>query len=333
MKVDLKISIIAPVYNTENYLTKCLDSVINQTYTDLEIILVNDGSTDSSPQIIDDYTSKDKRIVAIHKKNGGIGSAYKAAFEAMTGDYVLFVDSDDWLELDAVEILVNLAVEHEADMVTFDIRALNPQGEEISRPNLKSIDLINVTNEAILKTHFEVLHHPTLVRLYKRELFKNVVVFEQNIGIDEMLTPQLLAGCNRAVYTTKVLYNVFMRENSVSRITYSDKKISDTIRVYQFLCEFAKEQIPDYADYLRIKNLVVSYSLYAQNIRGHFNLGDEMTLRLANEFKSNYSNFKGSKLYKKQGLPLRFQVCLLYRSPGLFKIFQTVIANAKAILR
>jgi glycosyltransferase involved in cell wall biosynthesis len=325
------LSIIIPIFNSEEYLVKCLDSVIHQTYNNLEIILVNDGSTDSSTKIIDDYASKDKRIVAIHKENGGIGSAYKTAFEVMTGDYVLFVDSDDWLELDACKILTDIVNKETPDFIHFGLRTINTSGEVVKFH--KTLDSVETQNQSIIKNHFEYLKHPSLCRLYKRVLFEGVTIFEQNIGIDEMLTPQLLAKCNRAVYTSKVLYNVFMRENSVSRITYSDKKISDTIRVYQFLCEFAKEQIPDYADYLRIKNLVVSYSLYAQNIRGHFNLGDEMTLRLANEFKSNYSNFKGSKLYKKQGLPLRFQVCLLYRSPGLFKIFQTVIANAKAILR
>ncbi len=103
------VSIIIPVYNAEHYLTKCLDSVIHQTYTNLEIILINDGATDSSPKIIDEYALKDTRIVAIHKENGGIGSAYKAAFEMMTGDFVLFADSDDWLELDAAEHLVKLA--------------------------------------------------------------------------------------------------------------------------------------------------------------------------------------------------------------------------------
>jgi len=103
MIIKSKVSIIVPVYNSELYLTKCLNSVISQTFSNLEIILVNDGSTDSSPKIINEDVIKDDRIVAIHKENGGIGSAYKAAFEVMFGDYILFVDSDNWLELDAIE--------------------------------------------------------------------------------------------------------------------------------------------------------------------------------------------------------------------------------------
>ncbi len=259
---ELTVSIIIPVYNTANYLNNCIESLINQTYNNLEIIIVNDGSTDSSKDIIDEYALEDKRIVVIHKENGGIGSAYKAAFKVMAGDYVLFVDSDDWLELNAVENLVSLAVENDADMVSFGIQAYNPQWEEVKLKSFKNIDLVNTNNEAILKTHFEVLKHPTLARLYRRDLFKNIVVFEQNIGIDEMLTPQLLAKCNRAVYTSKVLYNVMVREDSVCREEYNEKKIRDTIGVYQFLCSFIEKNAPKYKGHIELKYLSVLHELY-----------------------------------------------------------------------
>ena len=88
------VSIITPVHNMEEYIHKCLLSIISQSYQNLEIILINDGSTENSPKIIDEYASRDSRIVAIHKENGGIGSALKVAFDIMSGDYVLFVDSD-----------------------------------------------------------------------------------------------------------------------------------------------------------------------------------------------------------------------------------------------
>jgi glycosyltransferase involved in cell wall biosynthesis len=242
------VSIIIPIYNAASYLEKCLNSVINQSYSSLEIILINDGSTDNSGTIINKYKEKDSRIVAFHKTNGGIGSAYKVAFELMTGDYVLFVDSDDWLELKAVESLVSLAIENNADMVSFGIKPQDDKGEVLNLATFDNIDLVNATNESVLKTHFEVLKHPTLVRLYKKELFENVVVFEQNIGIDEMLTPQLLLKCNKAVYTKEVFYNVLIRPNSVCRASVTALKIKQVIKVYGFILNLFEEQLDDYLD-------------------------------------------------------------------------------------
>lgn len=111
------ISIIVPVYNVESYLAECIDSLVNQTYPHLEILLVDDGSTDGSGQICDDYAQKDARIKVIHKKNGGNTSARKAGLRVATGAYVQFVDSDDWVEPDMCESLMALAQEHGADVV------------------------------------------------------------------------------------------------------------------------------------------------------------------------------------------------------------------------
>lgn len=100
-----KITVIVPVYNVENYLEKCLDSLINQTYKNLEIIVINDGSTDNSGEICQEYAQKDNRIVYIEKENGGQSEARNMGLDRMTGSYVTFVDSDDWVELDYVETL------------------------------------------------------------------------------------------------------------------------------------------------------------------------------------------------------------------------------------
>ena len=111
-----KITVIVPVYNVENYLNKCLDSLINQTYKNLEIIVINDGSTDNSGTICQEYAQKDNRIVYIEKENGGLSDARNAGLDRMTGSYVTFVDSDDWIEQDYVEVLYNKLTEHQADV-------------------------------------------------------------------------------------------------------------------------------------------------------------------------------------------------------------------------
>ena len=101
-----KISVIIPIYNVEKYLSKCLDSVINQTYKNLEIICVNDGSPDNCHQILEEYKNKDSRIVVIEQENGGEGSARNRGIRAVTGNYIAFVDPDDWVELDFYETAI-----------------------------------------------------------------------------------------------------------------------------------------------------------------------------------------------------------------------------------
>ena len=114
---DAKISIIVPVYKVEPYLRKCLDSIVGQTYQKLEIILVDDGSPDSCGAICDAYAARDERIRVIHKENGGVASARNAGLDAATGDYIGWVDSDDWIEADMFECLLKGAEDYDADIV------------------------------------------------------------------------------------------------------------------------------------------------------------------------------------------------------------------------
>ncbi len=120
MKTTKPVSIIVPVYNAENYLNQCVDSILGQTFTDFELILVNDGSKDGSPEICDKYVQSDDRVSVIHQENGGQTYARKVGFAASRGDYIYFVDCDDWLELNLLEVAYNLAVDNDADIVTFD---------------------------------------------------------------------------------------------------------------------------------------------------------------------------------------------------------------------
>lgn len=316
------VSIIVPIYNSELFLQKCLDSILLQTYYNLEIILINDGSTDYSENIINEYVTKDDRIIAIHKENGGIGSAYKAAFEIMSGDYVFFVDSDDWLELNAIEELVKLAIENDADVVSFGFKTLNQNEKELEISSFKGIDLLSTTNEEILKTHFEVLRHPTLARLYKRNLLDNLTIFEQNIGIDEMLTPQILNKCSRAVYTSRIFYNVQIRQNSVCRTEYNEKKIIETIRVYNYLLSFMEKNIPDHAGQTYEKYLDVSAAMYRFSLKKNISIGIETKDLIKKEYLTIYRNSINLKFYRKRSLKYKIMLILLNTTPFIFSVFE-----------
>lgn len=125
MNKNICITIIVPIYNVEKYLERCIDSIINQTYTNLEVILVDDGSPDKCPQICERYQKKDNRIKVIHKENGGLSDARNKGVELATGEYVLFVDSDDEIVLTAVEELVNIIEQYHSDIICFNIKEVN----------------------------------------------------------------------------------------------------------------------------------------------------------------------------------------------------------------
>lgn len=131
--VDL-ITVVIPVYNVEAFLRRCVDSVLGQSYSNLEIILVDDGSPDGSPQICDEYRKKDARIRVIHKKNGGLASARNAGMEVMTGKYLFFLDSDDWLEPDGLERLYRVAEEQQVDFVRYRAIRTGWPGQEENIP-------------------------------------------------------------------------------------------------------------------------------------------------------------------------------------------------------
>lgn len=312
------VSIIVPVYNAENYLKKCIDSIRNQTYSSLEIILINDGSTDSSGKIIDGYAGCDRRIKSIHKENGGIGSAYKAAFAVMTGAYVLFVDSDDWLELDAVENMVKMALENDADMVSFGINRWATNGSAVELKQFCSINMILNTNADIIRTHFEVIKHPTLVRLYRRSLFNEITILEQNIGIDEMLTPQLLVKCNKAVYTSKKYYNVLIRPDSVCRSVYNERKIAETTKAQQFVCLFMELNLKEYANIAYSKYLNVLCGIIHDVHKNQLRVSSNLYIELRENLVASYKKLNNMKTFCREPLITRYRVYMMVYTIGIY---------------
>ncbi len=180
----MKISVIIPVYNCEKYLHKCVDSIINQTYAGFEIILVDDGATDKSPSICDEYSVHDERIKVIHKQNGGVSSARNAGLKFATGDYITFVDADDWLEIDAFEKMLHM-VEPDVKIYFWN---LNIYRDGMSK---KVSDIIQW--KSVEECMLEVVHCPkeqnNLIRacwgkLYRRDCIKGVL-FPENLYIGE----------------------------------------------------------------------------------------------------------------------------------------------------
>lgn len=144
------ISVVLPVYNTEKYLNRCVTSVRNQTYSNLEIILVDDGSPDNCPQMCDEWAVKDSRIRVIHKKNAGLGMARNSGIEAATGEYICFFDSDDYVATDTIEKAYRLAVEEQSDIVVFGLNNVNAEGRVV-RSVIPESDQVTYAGEDVQK--------------------------------------------------------------------------------------------------------------------------------------------------------------------------------------
>ena len=258
-----KISIIIPVYGVEDCLEKCLDSVINQTYKNLEIILIDDGSKDNCPKICDEYAKKDNRIKVIHKENGGISDTRNVGLDAATGDYIGFVDSDDYIKEDMFEVMCDLIETYNADMSIvsfFEIR----KGKIIDARD--SGDLFVMTKEEAIK---EILKDTKIQsypwnKLYKKELFDGVR-YPVGKNFEDIATTLLLfEKSNRVVLKEQPEYYYVRRNESITE-NRSYKSYKDYIEVAlnKYLYLFNKYpydvEIEEYNAYNFIINMIWFY--------------------------------------------------------------------------
>lgn len=223
-----KLSIVVPVYNVEKYLARCLDSLLQQTYKEIEIILVNDGSTDTSPQICDRYSDLDDRVIVIHKTNGGLSSARNAGLNAAKGDYLGFVDSDDDVEIDMFEKLVNIIEEQNVDFVMCDyIRILDNGSRYLKTTKLASgrYDKKRIIEEIFpnLIMGNDLNYGPLLSVwhcLYRTDFLReNNIRFDEEIkwSEDNIFSAEVGLNANSFYYQKGLaLYHYYQNEGSIS---------------------------------------------------------------------------------------------------------------------
>ena len=224
-----KITVIIPVYNVENYLNKCLDSVLKQTYKNLEIIVVNDGSTDNSGGICQEYAQKDSRIIYIEKENGGLSDARNAGLDRMTGSYVTFVDSDDWIEQDYVEVLYNKLTEHQADVSVGNYYSYNEdEGMYYFHINGDSYYEKVFDNVSIFENLYESQEMKSFAlisawgKLYKASLFDYIRFDKGKLGEDGYMNQKLYLLVQKVIYINQGLYAYRQRSGSITK-TWTEK--------------------------------------------------------------------------------------------------------------
>lgn len=235
----VKVSIIVPVYNVEKYLEKCIDSILNQTFHEFELILVDDGSNDLSGEICEKYKKNDFRIRVIHKKNGGLSSARNSGLSIAKGEYISFIDSDDYIDKDMISILYNNIIKNEADISICDYYEVYSNEKKIERVNCDNVEVVMNNTEALNKIYEEKgwLYVVAWNKLYKKELFENIKFMEGKIHEDEIIAHELLYNAKRIVYTNKKLYYYLQRKDSIMGESFNIKKL-DIIDALKYRADF-----------------------------------------------------------------------------------------------
>jgi len=237
MKGADKISIIIPVYNVEPYIRKCLDSVINQTYRNLEIICVNDGSTDGSGKICDEYAAKDNRIKVFHKVNGGLSSALNVGLENFKGSYLGFVDSDDWVEPNMFEVLYESLKNSEAHISVANYFK-DTDAESIPMSNKERIpdgiiDTKNMLLYPLKRDYYMGFCGYVWNKLYSANIVTERFDNDIKYGMDVLFnTATILTSKCTGVYTDKPLYHYYQRNDAISKLKSFNIK-ADILTVYK----------------------------------------------------------------------------------------------------
>lgn len=235
-----KVSIIVPVYNVEKYLRKCLDSLINQTLKDIEIICINDGSTDKSLEILEEYKNRDSRIILLNQENSGQSVARNRGIEIAKGEYLGFVDPDDWVDLDYYEKLYNAASTNDADIAVGGIIRVTG----IKKKKFLNFEKETITDNTNLK--FELCDVPEKSyvwnKIYKTEKLKEIgLEFEKGIFYEDCIfTPQALFFLEKMVTVPNIYYYYLRRGNSTVK-QRSEKANADNVYAHKKANNFIKE--------------------------------------------------------------------------------------------
>lgn len=241
------ISIIIPVYKVEKYLEKCIQSVINQTYENLQIILVDDGSPDNCGKICDEYAKKDHRIEVIHKSNGGLSDARNKGLEIAKGEYIGFVDSDDYIEADMYEVLYNLLKQYNADVSICNFYTVSQGKIAIKNADngIKEYNRIEILKEVLLDNNIKSY---AWNKLYKKELFDEIKYPIGKKYEDIGTTFYLLEKCNKVVVTGKPEYYYINRQDSIVN-NVTESTITDYIELIMQRYDYIEENIKELSSY------------------------------------------------------------------------------------
>lgn len=316
------ISIIVPIYNVEKYLNQCINSILKQTYTNIEIILVDDGSPDNCGKICDNYKRIDKRIKVIHKNNGGLSEARNYGIKEATGDFLLFVDSDDFITENTCEILINNIQKYNADMAICNFYYVFKNKKAIINEMSTKKEIQILEKENIIKEYFinySVDLNVAWNKLYKKDIFKrkNALLFPVGkLHEDTYIMYKIYYNLNRLVRINKPLYYYRQRNNSIIS-NFSKKNVKDIMGYINDYYIFSKNVDEDLKQMIQVECIKQYIGCIRRSIQANiFNdvkylIYAKRNMIISNTkkiFNNKYASFKIKKYY----LLIKFKIEIYY---------------------
>ncbi len=308
------ISIIVPIYKVEKYINECIESIINQSYKNIEIILVDDGSPDNCGKICDEYAKTDNRIIVVHKENGGLSDARNAGLDIAKGKYVAFVDSDDYIDNKYIELLYKTIVKNNVRISQCGVNKFRNNGKVIEKIGYKEKCI--KTNKQMLKEMHEANWENVVVwnKMYLSELFKDIRFPKGKIHEDEYTTYKILYKTDKIAIVDEYLYNYRTNEESIMGKKFNIKRLDILGALEERIAFFDKHQEKELYD--------IALDFYLQklrecylNVKENINEAKEIEKELIEKHR-NYSKYilKSKKIKEKSKL----KVLIFLISPQLF---------------
>ena len=258
------ISVIVPVYKVEQYLHRCVNSIMNQTYKNLEIILVDDGSPDKCGEMCDEFAKKDSRIRVFHKENGGQSSARNLGLDNMTGEYVGFVDSDDWIEPNMYEHLYELILQNNAQIAECGLQCDYANGKTLytnkQYPACTDIELFSKCDALRELTFAEKITNSPCDKLFCRYIFDNIRMRVGTVYEDFEMMPHCIEKAEFVVYDPLPLYHYIMTEQSTTRGTFKKSRFIEA-QISRNIVEYYKANYPELYHYVLARHIEICLNL------------------------------------------------------------------------
>ena len=312
------ISIIIPVYNVEKYLNDCIESVVNQTYSNLEIILVDDGSPDNSPKICDDWSLKDSRIKVIHKSNGGLSDARNAGLDICSGEYIAFIDSDDYIDEDYIKLMYDFAKDNSLELVQCGVKLVTE--------DKGLIESIGYDKNCILsyKEHNLAMYdaHPSdnvisCNKLYHKKLFDNCRFPFGILNEDEATVYKCVFDAKQVGVLKNRMYNYVQHQNSIVNSVFNVKKLVITDILKERARFFEEQNEPELAYAAQKHYINLMMATYAKTYY-YIDNNKDILHKIKNDFKKELDVFN-SKSFK-----MKLKCLFFYISPSIFSILMKI---------
>ena len=305
-----KVSVIVPIYNVEKYLKKCLDSLVGQTLKDIEILAINDGSPDNSQKIVDEYVKKYDNIKSYIKENGGQSDARNFGLEKAKGDYIVFVDADDWIDKDFLKVMYENAKAHNSDIVICDFEEIYENGVTKIK---KEID----KNIEDIQKAYMIAMPGFCNKMFKKDfLIKIDFKFINNIFYEDLaIYPIVAAKTNNISYIDRALYKYRIRQGSTMNQQKNTKRLLDIFKVFEYI-ESGMESISNKENfYEEIEYIYINHLLHAASLRFiKYKDENENLIKISKIMKTKYPKWRKNKYYKKENWKYKLICYLLYKN-------------------